>query len=500
MRQPMKWLTGRTPKISLAAVGLFGIVLLGAGLRTYKLGDESLWNDELESWRESSFGSLGEVLEQGVLPDTHPPAFQVILYGVEHWWGDSEAQLRFPSAISGIISILLVYMIGRRFFGTQEGLIAALFMSVMWAPVSYSQEARNYALVTLLSLVASCFWIEIATTMSADQPVKAGSWIGFALGGTASAYTHYFGLLLFVLQTAVLLAMAAFRRRYLFQALASFGGFLLVFAPWIPSMVEQSTHTDRISWIQPPNWRAFPAFISFAFNGEIWLALLVIALLVWLGWTMLALGRRMDARSPWRLLGSVESLVWFWLAAPVVVSYAISIIWTPVFTQRNLLMCVPAVYLLAARGIGNLPISRLGQTALALGIAGVGLYSLVYSMGYYRFDQKEQFRETARYAIEQCPISADTAVIGYARFPDYFDYYFQRLNSTLRIELTAGEDQDVSRLAAYIQAKQPQRICFVSGHRAPDTGFLEALQRGYVVLDERSFFMAEFRLLKRAGS
>jgi hypothetical protein len=54
------------------------------------------------------------------------------------------------------------------------------------------------------------------------------------------------------------------------------------------------------------------------------------------------------------------------------------------------------------------------------------------------------------------------------------------------------------RLTTYLAQKQPERIWFLSAHRTPDSGFLKALQKGYSVIDDRKFFMAEDRLLARS--
>lgn len=486
-------------KVNWATLAFVLILLVGSVLRFHELGEESLWNDELESWRQSSFEPLSAVISEGVIPDTHPPAFQVVLYFVVNNLGSGEAQLRLPSAISGFLTIFVVFLIGRRFYGEREGLIAALFMAVLWAPIRYSQEARNYALVVLLAAMAGLLWMEIVRRIQSGRDVNLALLGGYVLSGIAAAYTHYFGLVMVALQAVFLLVLVAVTGQSARAILLSYLAMAALYAPWIPAMLEQSTHTIRIGWIGAPGLRAFPAFISFAYNRLRWLGVVVI---VGYGWLLWQGADRLRGDNGRRLLAQVTSadgMLFYWLGAPMVVAYMVSLLWTPVFTQRNLLICLPPAYLLCARAIGTLPIRRLGQAGIALAIAGVALHNLVYSTGYYRFDQKEQYREAARYVVDRYAASRDPSVIGYSRFPDYFDYYFERMGSEVRIDLTAGENEDRDRLRAYLEDVNPDRIWFLSAHRPPDDGFLEALLADYQVIDHKAFIMAEVRLLVRAG-
>ncbi|MBW2494473.1 MAG: hypothetical protein JRE43_06945, partial [Deltaproteobacteria bacterium] len=85
---------------AMVAAVLGGIILVGALLRFYGLGAQSLWSDELASWRQSHQASIADVIEVGVRPTPYPPAFQILLFFVEKHVGESEIALRVPSAIA----------------------------------------------------------------------------------------------------------------------------------------------------------------------------------------------------------------------------------------------------------------------------------------------------------------------------------------------------------------------------------------------------------------
>ncbi|MCK5035138.1 MAG: hypothetical protein KAS73_04525, partial [Candidatus Sabulitectum sp.] len=93
---------------------LFLIVVLGSILRFHSIGRESLWNDELASCYRSSFATVGDVISEGVAPDIHPPGYQLLMFFVQRTTGNSPAALRFPSAVAGILTIPLIFLLGRR--------------------------------------------------------------------------------------------------------------------------------------------------------------------------------------------------------------------------------------------------------------------------------------------------------------------------------------------------------------------------------------------------
>lgn len=466
------------------------VLALGSGLRLYGLEIQSLWNDELESWRQSNFSTLPEVVRLGVEPDTHPPAFQIVLFFVERHLGDREAFLRLPSALAGILTIAAVFWVGRRTYGDAEGLIAALLMATLWAPIYYSQEARNYALAMLFVLLASAFWLDIIRSLNQRLPIQKPIAFGFILCALASAYTHYFGLLVVGLQAmsmVVLSLMNGHQRRTVGVSIAAIA---LGYVPWIPAMLGQFTHTDRISWIPAPKITAFPAFISFAFNQSKPLALVVLLLYVLLFYRLVVAFSRDRTARLGSLLASPDFLLAYWLVLPLTLTYIVSALWTPILTQRNLLVSLPPAYLLLARAITVHPFRRPLQEGLALGLVGVALYRLIFVMGYYTYPYKEQYREAVQFVLDHSPRYPDSTIIGYSRFADYFDYYFARLGSPRRLDLVAGENGDQDRVQSFVSSRSPDNIWFIAAHRIADQEFVAFMEHEYTLVLDRSFLGA----------
>ena len=91
----------------------------------------------------AQLGSWSSIVNPG-----NPPLYYSVLHG---WlrFGDSEAALRIPSMVFGVLTIPLVYALGRTIRDHRLGLVAALLFAISPFQVWYSQEARGYSLVTL---------------------------------------------------------------------------------------------------------------------------------------------------------------------------------------------------------------------------------------------------------------------------------------------------------------------------------------------------------------
>ena len=119
---------------------LLGVVVLGAALRAWRLGAQPLWADEGFSWVWAHLPQSA-IWGDAAPFETHPPLF----YSLQRLWltfGDSEAAMRSLPALFGILTVPLVFWLGRLVGGTRVGLVAALLAATSPPLVAYSQEAR----------------------------------------------------------------------------------------------------------------------------------------------------------------------------------------------------------------------------------------------------------------------------------------------------------------------------------------------------------------------
>jgi mannosyltransferase len=171
-----------TPWLALGAIVLLAAVLRFATLRT-----QSIWFDEAATW-DLVRRPFGEMLRRIPDGESNPPLFYVLEWGWTRVFGDGEAGLRSLSAVAGLLTVPVAYAIGRRAAGgaARAGLAAAALTAVNPLLVWFSQEARSYALATLLSAVALLLF-------QRAQDDRCGRVLaGWALAAVLALATHYF--------------------------------------------------------------------------------------------------------------------------------------------------------------------------------------------------------------------------------------------------------------------------------------------------------------------
>ena len=158
----------------------------------------------------------------------------MLLDGWMRLFGDSEAAVRSLSALFGTATILVAFLIGRRLATARVGVVLAAVAAFNPLLVWFSQEARPYALLVLLSGLSFLFFAQ-----ALEKPGKRALALWAAASGLALA-THYFAALLIVPEVVWLLARVRPRR----QLVPAFAGVALVLVALIPLVATQGQVQD----------------------------------------------------------------------------------------------------------------------------------------------------------------------------------------------------------------------------------------------------------------
>lgn len=172
---------------NLAVLAL--LTLLAAAPRLTDAG-HSLWLDELHtSWVVA--GAWSDIPDRAAAGN-YPPLYFWLLWPLVQVFGQSEVVLRSLSLAAGVALVPVGWWAAWRLTGCGG---AALFAALLFATdrasgIWFSQEARPYALVMLLSVVQIVLFHAAATT--GDRWKR----VGFILVAAAAFYLHYTSLLL----------------------------------------------------------------------------------------------------------------------------------------------------------------------------------------------------------------------------------------------------------------------------------------------------------------
>jgi uncharacterized membrane protein len=247
------------------------VVVLGIALRLYN--PSGLWLDETLSVNISRL-PLSELFD-ALRQDGSPPLYYVLLHGWMALFGEGDAAVREISCMFGIAALPVAYLVGRRIHGPTAGRAAVVVLAMNPFLVRYSTEARMYALVVLLTLLAI-----LATQRAAERPVPSRLGAVTLLSGLL-ALTHYWSLFFLAVVAAFLLCISL-RGPYQNTArrlLAAIVLSALLFAPWIDSFLFQLRHTGT-PWADPPGLAVLVDTARNWAGGVSWPATVLVLLMI----------------------------------------------------------------------------------------------------------------------------------------------------------------------------------------------------------------------------
>lgn len=391
-------------------VAVAGVVLLGAILRLYELGTESLWVDEIITLRFIRNYSPGELLWVIPAKQPHLPLYYMVLDAWTALAGTAEPALRFPSAVFGILCLPLLYLVGRRLFDRQTGLVATLLLAISPFHLYYAQETRMYSLLTAATLVSFLFLLRLRETASRANVA------GYITGTVVTLAVHPFGFLVLVAQSLALgIEYVRADEHHRQQRLTHVTKVNMACCGMlVPILVigakKASGAVSGFVFISPPNlmdvvWTVHEYFTTTAGPDT-----MAVAILGGVAVGLAFLRRRLD---------SERVLLLSWMLVPVLTLVAVSYLVTPLFWDRYTIAASPAWFLAVALGITGLE-RRHARYALA------GL--LIVAMGpgvvaYHTTPQKEEWEPAATY-IDRHSQPDDVVLIMDDGGKQAFDHYW----------------------------------------------------------------------------
>jgi mannosyltransferase len=145
-------LNGLREKTSYQYAALVGITLIAASIRLYRLGEWSFWRDELATiTRALGHFNIESIIEQW----WRPPLSILLTGGVFNLFEVNEWTARIPSVFIGVITIPIIYFIGRRLFNEWVALTATVLFTFSTWHIYWSQNARFYTSLMLFYFLAS---------------------------------------------------------------------------------------------------------------------------------------------------------------------------------------------------------------------------------------------------------------------------------------------------------------------------------------------------------
>ena len=233
---------------------LIALTVLGAVIRFATLTSQSYWLDESQAAHEVSL-TVAQMLSAWSSAEWNPPLYLIIAWPWAHVFGSGEAGLRSLSAVLGIALIPVLYACGVEFVSRRAGLVAALLVAVSPFMVWYSQEAREYMLLTLLSAGSLLFYGRAGRTGARRDLVWWGVLSALAL------LTQYFAGFLVLAEGLVLIWRLRSR-----ASVVALGLQAVVLAPFVPHVLPRLHGQATFITDQPLLLRLKQVPVTFALN------------------------------------------------------------------------------------------------------------------------------------------------------------------------------------------------------------------------------------------
>lgn len=463
------------------------IVALGGALRFYGLGIQPFWNDEFNTWGVASQESLREVMYR--TSDVHPWGYFLVVHAFRSVLGDAEWAIRLPSAIAGFLAVPALYALGSRLYSYKEGLAAALILAVSHEPIYRSQEARMYSVLVLLVIICAYLWVPIVKALRDGRRPPLWTSVGYVLAAAACAYTHNFGLLFVFLQGCYAL-LCTRNLRSMGWLFATYGLVVLLYLPAIPRLTRRAALGQaNLDFTERPGPADLAQFAGFLFSIPVTRVLPIFLLgLALIFASLFALTIYRAARDGNPSLMEPSILLWTWLFVPLAVAVFISWSWQPVWTDRYLIIVLPAAYLLLARALVELPALVTGNHAASfactLALCGVLTLSLFYPKSYYSLSQKDT-RGAIQYMAEQ--EDGDLLYYCMGALPRYASYYLRESGRAFEGRLCSVED--ARRVEESLRSSGARSFYFADlSNEARTRAALRYLEANYELVEQKSFY------------
>lgn len=298
----------------------------------------------------------GRVLRAVLLSDTSPPLYYLLLNGWTRLFGTSDAALRLFSVWCGVLTLPLLWILGREVGPARLAGSACLLFSFSQVAIYNSAEGRMYAMLWILGAGLACLSLRLSR-----RPGDLPTALAWVLAGAAGLLTHYFFAFVWLACVTWLVFVARLRARARVAVLA--GVTLLLVLPWY-ALVPTSLRQWRVTagWqdgsLEWPRALGQPFVLAASLlsgtsplGGWRWadhFALgLFAAVAIWI----------ISRSSVHRLFGRRALLLWLWLAASCLGPLGFDLLrhTTTSNMDRYALPALPAAMLLAVLLISQLP-------------------------------------------------------------------------------------------------------------------------------------------------
>lgn len=258
-------------------ITLYIILLVAICLRVYNYSSIPFTHDEFSALFRLNATGFSELIQNGVMVDAHPAGIQVFMYYWSQLFGAEEWVMKLPFTVFGLLSVFLIFLIGKKWYNETVGLISAAFMASIQFAVMYSQIARPYISGLFFTLLMVYYWSNLVKEPDKKFIKNA---VLFVVSATLCVYNHHFSLLFAAI--VGLSGLFFIPKKYLLKYIGLGLAIFILYIPHINIFFHQLSIGGVEGWLAKPKNDFILEFIHYIFNFSN-LSLLLVFVIVGLG-------------------------------------------------------------------------------------------------------------------------------------------------------------------------------------------------------------------------
>lgn len=403
------------------------ILIIASFFRIFKLDFQSLWLDELYTMNVADPNTgFVDMIKDVTVRESFPYLYFIIVKFFFLLFGHESIVARIPSVIFGILSVWMIYKLGKQLVSNKVGLIAALLIAFNQYSIYNSQDARAYSFYLFFVILSYYFFTKFFQNPTKNHAIKYAFSAGLLLN------TNFFAVTNVLAQGFLLLSFLVIfnndkkvrLQNLKFLLLSVFITFLL-FTPNIYKFYLAAQFYSN--WIPAPSNGGVTLMIKEMICDSEFALFLFGLLLVFY---FLNAFKYSDSESVFKIVKDKKVTVFIvltsWIVFPILMVVIKSYVSTPLYVTRYLYSILPAIFLIFAISINEIKNGLIKYCFLFI-LVFSQFFDMSIVKKYYDIPIKSQFREASQLIIDNNKNNEPV----YTGLKYWFDYYLKNNFNTI---------------------------------------------------------------------
>ena len=350
--------------------------------------------------------SLINILKLPTQNEPTPPLFMLLLHFWIKLFGISAHSVRILPILFNALTVVSIYLIGKRFFNVLSGLTASGLFIFSTLHFFFGGDTRTYSMLSFATASSLYYLLSIH-----KDPENRKYLIGLIISNLILIYGHYFGLLVIFMQFLVSFIYLGNKKvfKQIFLGLILTG---ILYIPMFVVLVKQFFISKNGTWLSPPQPHEYIEQLGWFMNVRIGLNLVFYVLGVGIVVAIVSKIAKEQLRDVF--------ILFIWWIIPYSLMFFISSK-IPMFTNRYILFNSIGFYLFIA-----VSVSYFYQKIKFVGpLISIALVAVMYSNIFTGDFAPRKIKNTTDYINTQ--MNSNTTIFIYPHWADLgFNYYYNK--------------------------------------------------------------------------